>query len=62
MFQEKLVIGHNMLLDVLHTLNHFFQPLPADYGSFKEFAHCMFPRYVHMSLADTANVVLPFEI
>nr|XP_026490912.1 poly(A)-specific ribonuclease PARN-like isoform X1 [Vanessa tameamea]XP_026490913.1 poly(A)-specific ribonuclease PARN-like isoform X2 [Vanessa tameamea] len=41
---EKLVIGHNMLLDVLHTLNHFFQPLPSDYSSFKEFTHCMFPR------------------
>ncbi|CAG5051829.1 unnamed protein product [Parnassius apollo] len=41
---EKLVIGHNMLLDLIHTLNHFFQPLPADYTSFKEFAHCMFPR------------------
>ncbi|CAH0398043.1 unnamed protein product [Chilo suppressalis] len=40
----KLVIGHNMLLDVLHSLNHFFQPLPEDYGSFKEFTHCMFPR------------------
>ncbi|XP_023943220.2 poly(A)-specific ribonuclease PARN [Bicyclus anynana] len=40
----KLVIGHNMLLDVMHTLNHFFQPLPPDYASFKEFAHCMFPR------------------
>ncbi|XP_063533900.1 poly(A)-specific ribonuclease PARN-like [Cydia strobilella] len=45
---EKLVVGHNMLLDVLHTLNHFFQPLPPDYQTFKEFAHCMFP-----SLLDT---------
>lgn len=45
---EKLVVGHNMLLDVLHTLNHFFQPLPLDYPTFKEFAHCMFP-----SLLDT---------
>ncbi|XP_063361825.1 poly(A)-specific ribonuclease PARN-like [Cydia amplana] len=45
---EKLVVGHNMLLDVLHTLNHFFQPLPPDYPTFKEFAHCMFP-----SLLDT---------
>ncbi|XP_075973238.1 poly(A)-specific ribonuclease PARN-like [Anticarsia gemmatalis] len=41
---EKLVVGHNMLLDVIHTLNHFFQPLPSDYASFKEFAHCMFPK------------------
>ncbi|XP_032520459.2 poly(A)-specific ribonuclease PARN-like isoform X2 [Danaus plexippus] len=40
----KLVIGHNMLLDVMHTLNHFFQPLPTDYNTFKEFTHCMFPR------------------
>ncbi|KAM3964339.1 poly(A)-specific ribonuclease [Aphomia sociella] len=40
----KLVVGHNMILDVLHTLNHFFQPLPEDYSSFKEFAHCMLPR------------------
>ncbi|CAB3253840.1 unnamed protein product [Arctia plantaginis] len=43
---EKLVIGHNMLLDVIHTLNHFFQPLTADYNSFKEFAHCMFPKLI----------------
>ncbi|XP_052759535.1 poly(A)-specific ribonuclease PARN-like [Galleria mellonella] len=41
---RKLLVGHNMILDVLHTLNHFFQPLPEDYASFKEFAHCMFPR------------------
>ncbi|XP_063896141.1 poly(A)-specific ribonuclease PARN [Helicoverpa armigera] len=41
---EKLVVGHNMLLDVLHTLGHFFQQLPGDYTSFKEFTHCMFPK------------------
>ncbi|XP_050560831.1 poly(A)-specific ribonuclease PARN isoform X1 [Spodoptera frugiperda] len=41
---EKLVVGHNMLLDVLHTLGHFFQQLPSDYESFKEFTHCMFPK------------------
>ncbi|XP_072932243.1 poly(A)-specific ribonuclease PARN-like [Epargyreus clarus] len=41
----KLVIGHNMLLDLMHTLNHFFQPLKGmDYAAFKEFAHCMFPK------------------
>ncbi|CAH0701407.1 unnamed protein product [Spodoptera exigua] len=41
---EKLIVGHNMLLDVLHTLGHFFQQLPPDYASFKEFTHCMFPK------------------
>ncbi|KAJ8730314.1 hypothetical protein PYW07_017352 [Mythimna separata] len=41
---EKLVVGHNMLLDILHTLGNFFQQLPPDYNSFKEFTHCMFPK------------------
>ncbi|CAH0579030.1 unnamed protein product [Chrysodeixis includens] len=40
----KLVIGHNMLLDLLHTLGHFFQQPPYDYKAFKEFANCMFPK------------------
>uniref|UniRef100_A0A8D2E2G0 Poly(A)-specific ribonuclease PARN n=1 Tax=Sciurus vulgaris TaxID=55149 RepID=A0A8D2E2G0_SCIVU len=26
----KLVIGHNMLLDVMHTVHQFYSPLPAD--------------------------------
>ncbi|KAL4685997.1 hypothetical protein H8959_001594, partial [Pygathrix nigripes] len=26
----KLVIGHNMLLDVMHTVHQFYCPLPAD--------------------------------
>ncbi|KAB1263633.1 Poly-specific ribonuclease PARN [Camelus dromedarius] len=26
----KLVIGHNMLLDVMHTIHQFYCPLPAD--------------------------------
>ena len=28
-FQGKLVIGHNMLLDVMHTVHQFYCPLPA---------------------------------
>lgn len=41
---EKLVIGHNMVLDIIHTLSHFFQSLPTQYENFKEFAHFIFPR------------------
>lgn len=26
--QGKLVIGHNMLLDVMHTIHQFYCPLP----------------------------------
>ena len=31
----KLVVGHNMLLDVAFTLNQFAAPLPTDYSEFK---------------------------
>ena len=31
----KLVVGHNMLLDVAFTLNQFAAPLPTDYHVFK---------------------------
>ena len=31
----KLVVGHNMLLDVAFTLNQFAAPLPMDYHEFK---------------------------
>ena len=31
----KLVVGHNMLLDVAFTLNQFAAPLPTDYHEFK---------------------------
>ena len=31
----KLVVGHNMLLDVAYTLNQFGAPLPTDYSEFK---------------------------
>lgn len=28
LFQGKLVVGHNMLLDVMHTIHQFYCPLP----------------------------------
>ena len=31
----KLVVGHNMLLDVAFTLNQFAAPLPTEYHEFK---------------------------
>ena len=31
----KLVVGHNMLLDVAYTLNQFGAPLPTDYSELK---------------------------
>nr|XP_023028571.1 poly(A)-specific ribonuclease PARN-like [Leptinotarsa decemlineata] len=43
---EKLVIGHNLLLDFLHSINQFLVPLPDDYEEFKEMAHNLFPRVI----------------
>ena len=40
----KLVIGHNMCLDLLHTINQFLTLLPCDYEEFKELAHYSFPK------------------
>ncbi|XP_046406055.1 poly(A)-specific ribonuclease PARN-like [Ischnura elegans] len=47
---NKLVVGHNMLLDVCHCLHQFCAILPEDYAEFKELAHCAFPRLVDTKL------------
>lgn len=43
-FQGKLVVGHNLLLDLLHTIDKFLTPLPNDYLDFKECAVSLFPK------------------
>lgn len=43
LLQRKPVVGHNMMLDVFHTINRFLVKLPEDYKSFKDCAHCLFP-------------------
>ncbi|KAK5641654.1 hypothetical protein RI129_010201 [Pyrocoelia pectoralis] len=40
----KLLVGHNMCLDLLHTINQFLIPLPFEYEEFKEIAHYSFPK------------------
>ncbi|XP_018397001.1 PREDICTED: poly(A)-specific ribonuclease PARN-like isoform X2 [Cyphomyrmex costatus] len=45
---EKVIVGHNMLLDLCHIVNQFFTPLPKDYSEFKTLLHGLFP-----SLLDT---------
>lgn len=43
---KKLIVGHNMLLDICHIVNRFCWPLPADYWEFKEMVHQLFPRLI----------------
>ncbi|KAI4456572.1 poly a -specific ribonuclease/target of egr1 member 1 [Holotrichia oblita] len=42
----KLMVGHNMVLDLLHTIDKFLTPLPEDYEEFKECTHCLFPKII----------------
>lgn len=32
----KLVVGHNMMLDLCFTVNQFLEPMPTAYGNFKD--------------------------
>ncbi|XP_065299675.2 poly(A)-specific ribonuclease PARN-like isoform X3 [Dermacentor albipictus] len=44
----KLIVGHNMLLDIMHLLSQFVDDLPKDYNEFKSMVRAAFP-----SLVDT---------
>lgn len=41
---SKLVVGHNLLLDFIHTIDKFLTPLPGDYLEFKECASSLFTK------------------
>uniref|UniRef100_A0A0B6ZFZ7 Poly(A)-specific ribonuclease PARN n=1 Tax=Arion vulgaris TaxID=1028688 RepID=A0A0B6ZFZ7_9EUPU len=46
----KLVVGHNMFLDVFHILNNFHGNLPSDVDDFKTVAKSVLPRLVDTKL------------
>lgn len=54
----KLVVGHNMLLDVMHTIHQFYCPLPEDLNEFKEVTMCVFPRLLDTKLMASTH---PFK-
>ncbi|KAM9314934.1 poly(A)-specific ribonuclease PARN isoform 1-T1 [Pholidichthys leucotaenia] len=54
----KLVVGHNMLLDVMHTIHQFYCPLPEDLQDFKEVTKCVFPRLLDTKLMASTQ---PFK-
>lgn len=55
---RKLVIGHNMLLDIMHTIHQFYCSLPADLNEFKEMTTCIFPRLLDTKLMASTQ---PFK-
>lgn len=55
---KKLVVGHNMVLDLCHTLNQFVSPLPEQYSDFKDMCSTIFPNIIDTKLM--ANTI-PFK-
>ncbi|XP_051561076.1 poly(A)-specific ribonuclease PARN-like [Myxocyprinus asiaticus] len=54
----KLVVGHNMLLDVMHSIHQFCGPLPEELDDFKEVAMSVFPRLLDTKLMASTQ---PFK-
>ncbi|XP_073398983.1 poly(A)-specific ribonuclease PARN isoform X1 [Dendrobates tinctorius] len=54
----KLVVGHNMMLDVMHTINQFYCQLPVDLEEFKRLTNCVFPRVLDTKLMASTQ---PFK-
>uniref|UniRef100_U5ES41 Poly(A)-specific ribonuclease PARN n=1 Tax=Corethrella appendiculata TaxID=1370023 RepID=U5ES41_9DIPT len=55
---KKLIIGHNMLLDVLYLIKQFFKPLPSNYEEFKKFLHKTFPYLIDTKYFCTTHLQL----
>ncbi|KAM7135370.1 poly(A)-specific ribonuclease PNLDC1 [Molossus nigricans] len=49
---QKPLVGHNMMMDLLHLHEKFFRPLPESYSQFKLNIHNLFPV-----LIDTKSVI-----
>jgi len=47
---KKIVVGHNMFLDILYTLQQFVAPLPEDYDEFKELMKASLPNIIDTKL------------
>ncbi|XP_076803650.1 poly(A)-specific ribonuclease PARN-like isoform X2 [Clavelina lepadiformis] len=55
---QKLIVGHNMLLDLIYTIRQFFCPLPPCLEDFKSLVQCVFPNLLDTKLMGS---MLPFK-
>uniref|UniRef100_A0A131YKQ0 Poly(A)-specific ribonuclease n=1 Tax=Rhipicephalus appendiculatus TaxID=34631 RepID=A0A131YKQ0_RHIAP len=53
----KLIVGHNMLLDIMHLLSQFVDDLPKDYNEFKSMARAAFPCLVDTKVLASDNAI-----
>lgn len=44
LFQKKIIVGHNMLMDLYYLLRQFFEPLGDSLKIFKKQVHRIFPK------------------
>lgn len=42
--QKKLIVGHNMFMDIFYLVRQFFEPLADNLKKFKKQAHKIFPK------------------
>lgn len=54
----KLIVGHNMMLDLIHIIDQFFCPLPYDLEAFKSTVQAIFPRIIDTKLMASTQ---PFK-
>lgn len=57
----KLIIGHNVLIDLLFTVQQFLHPLPEDYEEFREMLHDLFPKLIDTKHVATASHIKDFS-
>ncbi|XP_043944850.1 poly(A)-specific ribonuclease PARN [Protopterus annectens] len=54
----KLVVGHNMLLDIMHTIHQFYCPLPEVSNSSAQVSICIYTRILDTKLMASTQ---PFK-
>lgn len=52
---KKPVVGHNVLLDLMHIIHHFIAPLPDSYCDFKNMLKELFPYCYDTKLIASAS-------
>jgi poly(A)-specific ribonuclease len=51
----KLIVGHNMLLDLLHVVHQFCCPLPEEVDEFKAIVQALYPRIIDTKVMATTQ-------
>ena len=53
----KVIIGHNMLLDLLHMIKLFVAPLPNDLAGFKALVKAVLPRLIDTKVMSSTEPI-----